>query len=334
MAQGAGLALVSKSRHWASIGEAGALAGLRFMAWTYRLLGRVGFNIVLGPVMFYFLLRRTIARRASLDYLRRVKREYPDSIRGQPGLWLSFRHFLAFGRSLLDKYIAWTGEPTGIDVPEQDARLMRSIIDSRTGILLVGSHFGNLEYSRGISRRHPDLVINVLVYDQHAANFAQLIGDAAPTSRLNLIQVTDLDLDLALRLKERVEKGEWLIIAGDRVPVGLSDNICPAAFLGDNANFPIGPYVLGNLLRCPVYLMHCYFESGMYRLRVELLEEEITTSRKDRQRNYEPQAQKFAKALETQVRRAPLQWFNFYDFWASQTHSGDAGGDRNIDDQD
>ena len=93
---------MSKSRHWASIGEAGALAGLRFMAWTYRLLGRVGFNIVLAPVMFYFLLRRPIARRASLDYLRRVKREYPDSIRGEPGLWMTFRHFLAFGRSLLD----------------------------------------------------------------------------------------------------------------------------------------------------------------------------------------------------------------------------------------
>lgn len=325
---------MSKDRHWASIGEAGALAGLRFMAWTYRLLGRVGFNIVLAPVMFYFLLRRPIARRASREYLRRVKREYPDSLSGQPGLWLTFRHFLAFGRMLLDKYIALTGEPTSIDTRPQDAELVRSIVESGRGIVLVGSHFGSLEYSRGISRRHPGLVIHVLVYDRHAANFAQLISDAAPESRLNLIQVTDLDLELALRLKERVENGEWLLIAGDRVPVGLSDNVCPAEFLGDEANFPIGPYVLGNLLRCPVYLMHCFFESGTYRLRVELLEKEIKTSRKDRQRNYEPQAQKFARALEAQVRKAPLQWFNFYDFWASQTRSAETGDHRNNDDQD
>ena len=322
---------MSEKRHWASIGEAGALAGLRFMAWTYRLLGRVGFNIVLAPVMFYFLLRRPIARRASLEYLRRVKREYPDSLRGQPGLWMTFRHFLAFGRMLLDKYIALTGEPTTIDTRPQDAELVKSIVDSGRGIVLVGSHFGSLEYSRGISRRHPGLVIHVLVYDQHAANFAQLISDAAPESRLNLIQVTDLDLDLALRLKERVDNGEWLLIAGDRVPVGLSDNVCPAGFLGDPANFPIGPYVLGNLLHCPVYMMHCFFESGMYRLRVELLAEEIIASRKDRQRNYEPQAQKFATALEAQVRKAPLQWFNFYDFWASQTHSA---ADNDTHDQD
>ncbi|MDJ0812340.1 MAG: hypothetical protein QNJ23_01315 [Woeseiaceae bacterium] len=324
---------MSENRHWASIGEAGALAGLRFMAWTYRLLGRVGFNIVLAPVMFYFLLRRTTARRASLDYLRRVKREYPDSLRGSPGLWMTFRHFLAFGRSLLDKYIALTGEPTNIDIRQQDADLVLPVIESRKGILLVGSHFGNLEYSKGLARRHPELVINVLLYDRHAANFAKLMGDASPDSRHNLIQVTDLDLDLALRLKERVDNGEWLLIAGDRVPVGLSDNVCPVRFLGDTANFPIGPYVLGNLLHCPVYIMHCYFESGMHRLRVELLEEEITATRKDRQRNYEPQAQKFASALESQVSKAPLQWFNFYDFWASQTRSA-AGDDKTPDDKD
>ena len=324
---------MSKSRHWASIGEAGALAGLRFMAWTYRLLGRVGFNIVLAPVMFYFLLRRPIARHASRDFLRRVKREYPDSLRGEPGWWMTFRHFLAFGRSLLDKYIAWTGESTRIDVRQQEADLIWPVVEARQGIVIVGSHFGCLEYSRGISVRHPDLVINVLVYDQHAANFAKLLGDAAAETRLNLIQVTDLDLDLALRLKERLDNGEWLLIAGDRVPVGLSDNVCPATFFGDEANFPIGPYVLGNLLRCPVYLMHCFFESGMYRLRVELLAEEITTSRKDRQRNYEPQAQKFAAALEAQVKKAPLQWFNFYDFWASQT-SASVAGDDNTNDQD
>ena len=314
------------SRHWANIGEAGALSGMRFMAWTYRRLGRVGFNIFLGPVMFYFLLRRPVARRASLDFLRRVKQQYPDSLAGRPNLWMSFRHFLAFGRSLLDKYIAWTNRPEGIDVLPQDRETLLSIVKSRKGILLLGSHFGNLEYSRGISRRHPDLVINILLYDQHAANFAKLIGDAAPQSRLNLIQVTDLDIALALQLKERVANGEWFLIAGDRVPVGESENVCAAQFFGEEANFPIGPYVLANLLQCPVYLMHCFHRDGMHRFRIELFAEQVQTKRKNRQRNYDAETQKFASALEAQVRKAPLQWFNFYDFWASQAPSSPATG--------
>jgi predicted LPLAT superfamily acyltransferase len=108
---------------------------------------------------------------------------------------------------------------------EEEQALLFSVVESGQGCLLVGSHFGNLEYSRGIAHRHPDLVINILIYDQHAANFATLLTKSAPESRLNLIQVTELDLDRALQLKERVDAGEWLLIAGDRVPVGESDNV-------------------------------------------------------------------------------------------------------------
>ena len=86
------------SQHWSNIREAGALSGLRIMAWTYRVLGRAGFNVVLAPVMLYFQLRRPVPRQASMDYLRRVYREYPDSLGGRPGFWTTFQHFLAFGR--------------------------------------------------------------------------------------------------------------------------------------------------------------------------------------------------------------------------------------------
>jgi predicted LPLAT superfamily acyltransferase len=306
------------SRHWASIGEAGALSGLRIMVWVYRFFGRTIFGAVLVPVMLYFLIRRPLARRASRDFLQRVWRKYPDSLPHQPNLWTTFKHFFLFGQSLLDKYVAWVEPPSDILMDDKEQELLFSVVDSGQGCLLIGSHFGNLEYSRGIAYRHPDLVINILIYDQHAANFAALLTKSAPESRLNLIQVTDLDLDLALRLKEKVNAGEWLLIAGDRVPLGEGSNVCAANFFGEAADFPIGPYVLANLLRCPVYLMNCFNVDGEYRLGFELFSEEIRPSRTKRRRTYSNEVQQFATALETQVRKAPLQWFNFFDFWASR----------------
>jgi predicted LPLAT superfamily acyltransferase len=92
------------SRHWAAIGEAGALTGLRFMVWVNNHLGRVAFNILLIPVMAYFIVRRGEARRASVNYLRRARRQCPGQLGAGPLLWLSFRHFFAFGctrRSLI-----------------------------------------------------------------------------------------------------------------------------------------------------------------------------------------------------------------------------------------
>lgn len=309
------------SRHWASIGEAGALSGLRIMVWVYRVFGKAVFNIVLVPVMVYFLVRRPLARRASREYLQRVWNQYPDSLPRQPNLWTTFRHFFYFGQSLLDKFVAWAEPPSDIAMEDRERELLFSAVESGRGCLVVGSHFGNLEYSRGIAFRHPHLVFNILIYDQHAANFAELLAKSVPESRLNLIQVTDLDLDCALQLRDKVDAGEWLLIAGDRVPLGDSDNVCAATFFGEEADFPIGPYVLASLLRCPVYLMHCFYKEGEYKLGFELFADEVRPSRVNHRRTYAADVQRFATALETQVRRSPLQWFNFFDFWAARRDS-------------
>jgi predicted LPLAT superfamily acyltransferase len=303
------------SRHWATIGEAGALAGLRTMVWIHAHFGRVVFGIVLIPVMAYFFVRRSVARKASRDFLRKVKREYPDRLQSNANLWLSYRHFVAFGQSLLDGVIAWMQPPTEFHMEPDERKLRASLAKSGEGILLIGSHFGNLAYSRSIAQHHKNLVVNILLYEQHSANFTAMVGSSAPESRLNLIQVTDLDIELALRLKEKVEQGEWVVITGDRVPVGTSHNVCAATFFGEPANFPIGPYVLAKLLRCPVYLLHCFRTQGQYHLGMELFAKEIELSRHNKRRSYHDEVQKFATALEQQVIREPLQWFNFYDFW-------------------
>ncbi len=303
------------SSHWASMREAGALGGMRFMVSIYAVLGRSVFNIVLVPVMLYFLVRRGEARRASMGFLKRVKERNPEKFSRGPLIWWSFRHFLSFGQSLLDKYIALSSPPDGIDMPADEEEMLYRLVSSGRGALILGSHFGNLEYSRGISARHPTLMINILLYDQNAEKFAALLSDAGATSNINLIQVTDIDLELALLLKEKVQKGEWIIIAADRVPVGINGRVCEARFFGEMADFPIGPYVLAKLLHCPLYLLHCFHKKDHYRVRFEHFTDEFKTDRKDRQHSYNQMAQRFAAALEKQVAARPLQWFNFYDFW-------------------
>jgi predicted LPLAT superfamily acyltransferase len=322
------------SKHWASIGEAGALVGLRFMVWVDRHLGRVAFNILLVPVMAYFFVRRGEIRKASCNYLRRVRREYPQRLGGGPILWLSFRHFLCFGKALLDRYVAWVEPPDDIDMSDDVRDMQKTLIKSGKGALLIASHFGNLEYSRSIGSKHETLVVNILLHDRHAEKFATLMRTAAAQSRVNLIQVTDLNLDLALRLQEKVANGEWLLIAGDRVPIESNDKVSTATFFGDDADFPIGPFVLANLLRCPVYLLHCYHTRGRYLLDMELFEEVILPTRHGKRRSYDREVQKFAAELEKQVCHEPLQWFNFYDFWDDEDTSELQAGRLRDDDQD
>jgi len=305
------------TRHWAAMSEAGTLYGMRFMVWSNRVFGRYVFKFFLVFAMVYFFLRRGEARVASRDYLRRMLQAYPEALADKPITWLSFQQFYNFGQSILDKYLAWIDTPSGINMEPADEKLVADFISTGQGCLLIGSHFGNLEYSRGIAKRHPEVRINVLIYDQHAKNFAALLEQDDPESRMNLIQVTDIDFDLALQLRAKVQCGEWVLIAGDRVPVGESGRVCEPLFLGEKARFPIGPYVLASLLRCPVFLLHCFKLDGDYHLGIEFFADSIAPDRKDRYTAYEKYAQQFATALERQVVRSPLQWFNFYDFWGN-----------------
>ena len=61
------------------------------------------------------------------------------------------------------------------------------------------------------------------------------------------------------------------MIAGDRVPVAAHPRVALADFLGQPAAFPVGPYILGSVLQCPVYLLFSMQRGDRYEVHFELL---------------------------------------------------------------
>lgn len=88
-------------------------------------------------------------------------------------------------------------------------------------------------------------------------------------------------------------------------------------FLGRDAPFPQGPYVLAHLLECPVYLMFCIRQNGRYRLYFEMFAERINLPGRDKQAAIGAWAERYAKRLESFALIDPFQWYNFFDFWQS-----------------
>ena len=70
------------------------------------------------------------------------------------------------------------------------------------------------------------------------------------------------------------------------------------------------------MLRCPVYLMFCVRGTGGYEIIFEAFAEKVRLSRKNREADLQIWAQRFADRLAHYTLRFPLQWNNFYDFWA------------------
>ncbi|OZG43759.1 acyltransferase [Aeromonas sp. A35_P] len=302
--------------HWSRTPERGSLLGMQIMLASYRLLGRRGFSLLLYPVIGYFWLTGRAQREASQAYLARL-----ETFANAQGVALpaeprsSFRHFLRFGEAALDKLAGWRGDITEQQVELVGAEHYQTAINSGKGVLLLGSHLGDLELCRALGSRKQGLRINALVFTRHAARFNALLKQINPDSHLNLIQVQELGADTAILLKEKLEQGEWVVIVGDRTSVTREKRVIWADFLGAPAPFPLGPFVLSSVLGCPVYLMFGLKEQGRFRVHFEPFAYGQPLPRQGRQQILASRVQAYADRLQHHCLHAPLDWFNFFDFW-------------------
>ncbi|HFK2925197.1 TPA: glycosyltransferase [Aeromonas hydrophila] len=302
--------------HWSRTPERGSLLGMQIMLTSYRLLGRRGFSLLLYPVIGYFWLTGRAQRQASQAYLARLERfARAQGVALPPEPRSSFRHFLRFGEAALDKLAGWRGDITEQEVELVGAEHYQAAINSGQGVLLLGSHLGDLELCRALGSRKQGLRINALVFTRHAARFNALLKQINPDSHLNLIQVQELGADTAILLKEKLERGEWVVIVGDRTSVTREKRVIWADFLGAPAPFPLGPFVLSSVLGCPVYLMFGLKEQGRFRVHFEPFADGQPLPRQGRQQILASRVQAYADRLQHHCLQAPLDWFNFFDFW-------------------
>jgi predicted LPLAT superfamily acyltransferase len=165
----------------------------------------------------------------------------------------------------------------------------------------------------------PDIRMTVLVHTKHAPKFNRFLATLNQESQTDLIQVTDVTAGTAIMLSECITRGELVVIAADRIPVSAEPRIVTVPFLGECAPFPVGPYVMAGLLRCPVYLLFCLRLADGFHVFIEPFLETVHLQRVGREATLKNSAALFAARLEHYCRLAPLQWFNYYEFWASPT---------------
>jgi len=303
--------------HWADKRENGSYLAIRILLALYRLGGKWLILICLAPVLGYFFAKDRVARQASLDYLRQLHRYAGNKspFNATPGYWQAYRHFWHFALAALAKIDAWLGRISPTQVSYGGAMPFEQIVASGKGAVLIASHLGNTDVCRALVRsRHP-VKINVLAHTKHAEAFNRILKDSNSEVDLELIEVTELTPAVSMRLSDCIDRGELVVVVGDRISAQAPERAIWANFLGKPAPFAIGPWVLASLMQCPVYLMFCMKQHQGYNLMFEPFAELITLNRKQRQQQLSELIQRYALALEKVACRYPLQWFNFYDFW-------------------
>lgn len=305
--------MTENKEHWAEIGESTFIFGILLLFQVHRLFGRWPFRLCIYPVVFLQWISRRDLRQASLQYLKRV--EAATGALGHPASgWDSLRHLALFAETMLDKLLATSGKYQFSNIKTEGRETFYATAHKGQGGIIVTAHLGCLELCRAMASRTDTIRLNILVHTRHARQFNRLLKRLNPDNELQLIEVTDVGPATAVLLAQKVAAGEFVVIAGDRIPVFASQTIT-ADFLGHPAPFPVGPYILASLLKCPLYLLGCIHDGRGYSIHFETLAERVQLPRGQREAAMSRFALQYSQAVTALLKRSPYDWFNFFYFW-------------------
>lgn len=292
---------------WLTQRERGTLFAIR---WSYRFarwLGRPFMRVVVAFVTLWYVLLDRKAVAASRDWLRRIHGR-------EPRFRDVYRHVRTFAQTTLDRVFLLTGDTDVFDVTTTGQELLQEQLATGRGAVLLGAHLGSYEAMRAAGDLE-DVPIDILGYFANSRQINALLEELNPGQAARVIHLGADPVGSAVRARASIEEGNLVAILGDRV--GLNDKVTRATFLGQEARFPTGPFLMASLLKCPVYLVFgLYSEPNRYDLSCELFAEELVLPRKTREQSLREVTQRYADRLEVYCRRAPDNWFNFYDFWS------------------
>lgn len=304
---------MSEAKHWSKMQERGTYLGIQTLLFVYRLFGRRILSFFLYPVVAYLYFTGGASKQASKEYWQRIFaiKNAEKAFTHRVGI----AHFYSFAQSAFDKIDAWMGRITPADIIYSQEHPIAELQKTKQGAVFIGSHLGNLEVCRALGHGRYETRINVLVFTHHAVEFNKVMQKINADSNVDLIQATHVGADLAILLKERIDDGEILVIAGDRTSVTSQGRVIYSPFLGKPAPFSQGAFILASILDCPVYFLFCLKEKAHYRVIFEHVADTLKFSRKNRQESLNAVVAQYAQRLEYYCLAYPLQWFNFFDFW-------------------
>jgi len=270
------MTLKTASSGWAQTPERSNMGMLRVMTWLSLRLGRRAARNLLHLIAAYFLLFSPASRRASSQYLRRAF--------GRPARWRDlYRHFFTFAATIHDRVylVNQRFELFDFEVHGEDT-LLQLLADGR-GLFLMGAHLGSFEVIHALGRKDTNLRVAMLMHEKNAKKINTMLSAINPDAAQDIIGLGHLDS--MLKVQAHLDRGEVVGMLVDRTPG--DDTLQAVQILGGNR----------------------------YAIHFDALADFSEVSREGREAAMQAAITRYAELLDQYCRKAPYNWFNFFDFW-------------------
>lgn len=288
----------------------GGLTGYKIFVTVLKYSGLSLAYFILYFVAFYFLFA---SPRSSINTYRFYHKRLGFGI--LRSFIFIYRNYFAFGQVLLDKTAVLAGFKSKFTFTFDGEDYLRKMVEEGTGGLLISAHIGNFEMAGNMLERLRTKVSIIMVDAEHEKIKDYL--SSVTSKNFNIIVIRE-DNSHIYELSRAFEEKQIVCIHGDRY-VGGSKKI-PAFFLGEKAFFPAGPFYLAMKFNVPVSFVFAMKESRQHYHFYATPPEtyELPGNQQRRDQMISNILKEYIYQLEKMIGKYPLQWFNYYNFWADE----------------
>ncbi len=289
--------------------------GSRLFRLCASLLPRVGLpGAWLGSFLigFGFLVVGGRRQFGMADYWRRRLPEASSLLI----LLRCWRQFASFGRILCDRLLVVLRPQNFRFSFGAGGTALRDQLAHRRGCILLSAHVGNWELT--------GVLVKSLIKETHPV-YLVMVRDDLPQVQAYVDlhmrgpHITVVDprdgLSASLTIARALEDGHPVCMLGDRV--FANQPAMAVDFLSGQARFPLGPFQTAIITGVPIF--SCFLVKTSLRSYHLVVDQPWCLPAAPRgplrTRAVALAVQRWARRLEQEVRRRPLQWHNFYPFW-------------------
>lgn len=282
----------------------GNKTGYQIFLWVLKRFGVwPAYFLLRFVVLYYFLFSWRSSRQIYSLYHQKLGY----------GRWASifkiYRNYYLLGQSIIDKVVVMSGIKNKFTYHFDGEENLREIVALEKGGVLLSAHIGNWDIAGHLFTRL-NTRINIVMFDGEQEKIKEYLASVTGKKSVNVIIIKN-DLSHIYQISEVLRNNELVCMHADRFLEG--NKTFSANFLGEQARFPMGPFVLASTFKVPVSYVFAVKES---KLHYHFFASNIKNyDYLDKETVMQEMLLEFTKEMEIKVKRYPEQWFNYYNFW-------------------
>lgn len=275
---------------------------------------------------FYYIFAKNV--RQSARAFQKHLRKYTNG--KSPKRVSAYKAIQYFSLCIVERIAGWVGKTKSSDLifNDDDIQDFWNNLSAGRGCVLVGSHMGNIDLLRSLSSYteaglKKDIPVTAVMEMDTSKIFTDTLEEINPKFNLNIVDPRDINPGTIAELDDRVQNGGIVVITGDRIPANNPGRCLSFPFLGQDATFPYGTFLVCSLLRAPIYFVFNFRQNlsvarakNIVYMKKAKTEFEDGETRQEREELIRSITKEFVGQLENYCVQYPYQWYNFFDFWA------------------